>query len=280
MNLTEGQQTRLLMHVARIVPATDRAEWSRFWYAELWCQRYADPVRTTTDLHAGLIWDALWLRMERCRCSLRGTAMLCLATIAIACILALLLATCSVGSWGRFTSRLAEDYGRFLLASPLILLVTFLTASRRAVHASTTVRHVVSRCGWLLRAGFFMAKSTLIFSLAYLLGVGLCAPFTGAFPNTVAFLQIPLYVVLSVLALRWSFEDQERRCKHCLRLLRAPARVGRPSHNLLEWSGTALVCVRGHGVLSIPELETSWHQSNEWTQAIVEPFASSNEHLA
>ena len=280
MNLTEAQQTRLLVHIGRIVPASDRAEWSRFWYAELWCQRYADPVGTTTDLNAGLVWDALWLRMESCRCSLRGTAMVCLTAIALACTLALLLATCSVGSWEGFTGRLALEYGRFLLASPLVLLVTFLTAPRRAVHAGTTVKHALARCGWLPRAGFFLVKATLLFILAYLLGVGLCVPFAGSFPNTVAFLQIPLYVVLSVLALRWSFEDQERRCKHCLRLLEAPARVGRPSHNLLEWSGTALVCVRGHGILSIPELETSWHQTSEWTQAIVDPFASGNEQLA
>ncbi len=280
MNLTELQQTKLLLHVARIVPAADRAEWSRFWQAELWCHRHATHVPATTDLHAGLVWDALWIRMERFRCVLRGTAVLYLVTLALACTLALLLATYSIGSWQGVTAHLALDYGLFLVATPLVLLVTFLTAPRRAVHANLTVKHLAPRHAALLRASFFTVKATLHFILAYLVGATLCAPLAVSFPNTAAFLQIPLYVVLSVLALRWSFEDQERRCKHCLRLLESPARVGRPSHNLLEWSGTALVCVRGHGVLSIPELETSWHQSSEWTQAIVDPFTSSTEQLA
>lgn len=280
MNLTESQQTKLLLQVARIVPAVDRAEWSRFWHAELWCHRHSTHVQTTTDLHAGLVWDALWLRMESCRCVLRGTAMLCLLTLALACTLALLLATCSIGSWQGVAAHLVLNYGCFLIATPLVLLVTFLTAPRRAVHANPIVKHRASRHAGLLRASFFTMKAALLFVLAHLLSATLCAPLAVSFPNTAAFLQIPLYVVLSVLALRWSFEDQERRCKHCLRLLEAPARVGRPSHNLLEWSGTALVCLRGHGVLSIPELETSWHQTSEWTQAIVDPFTSGTERLA
>lgn len=280
MNLTEAQQIKLLLQVARIVPAADRAEWSRFWHAELWCHRHANHVRTTPDLHAGLVWDALWIRMERARCVLRGTAVLCLFTLALACTLALLLTTCSIGSWHGVLAHLALDYARFLIATPLVLLVTFLTAPRRAVHATPTAKHLVPRHAGFVRASFFTVKATLLFVIAYLLSATLCAPLAVSFPNPAAFLQIPLYVVLSVLALRWSFEDQERRCKHCLRLLQAPARVGRPSHNLLEWSGTALVCVRGHGVLSIPELETSWHQTSEWTQAIVDPFATSTEQLA
>ncbi len=280
MNLTEAQQTKLLLRVARIVPAADRAEWSRFWHAELWWHQHATHVRTTTDLHAGLVWDALWILMENSRCVLRGTAVLCLLTLALTCTLALLLTTCSIGSWQGVLAHFALDYGSFLVATPLVLLVTFLTAPRRAIHANPTLKHLVARHTGLVRATFFVVKANLLFVLAYLLSAALCAPLAVPFPNTAAFLQIPLYVVLSVLALRWSFEDQERRCKHCLLLLGAPARVGRPTHNLLEWSGTALVCVRGHGVLSIPELETSWHQTSEWTQAIVDPFTPSAEQLA
>jgi hypothetical protein len=41
--------------------------------------------------------------------------------------------------------------------------------------------------------------------------------------------------------------------------------VGRPSHNLLEWNGTELLCPDGHGHLSVPEMETSWCQSSRWT---------------
>jgi hypothetical protein len=43
-----------------------------------------------------------------------------------------------------------------------------------------------------------------------------------------------------------------------------PAGVGRPSHNLLEWNGTELTCRHGHGLLSVPEMETSWCRSSHW----------------
>ena len=45
--------------------------------------------------------------------------------------------------------------------------------------------------------------------------------------------------------------------KHCLRPLAEPVRVGRPSLNFLEWNGTELLCTEGHGLLSIPEIESS-----------------------
>jgi hypothetical protein len=64
--------------------------------------------------------------------------------------------------------------------------------------------------------------------------------------------------------LRWAFADQQQRCKQCLHLLATPARVGRPSYNLLEWNGTELLCKHGHGLLSVPEIETSWCQSSQW----------------
>lgn len=274
MTLTDAQEGRLLLRVARIVPAADRAEWTRFWRAELWYFRHAAPPPTTSDLYAGLLRDALWIRVESSRSALRGTAGQCLLTLLLLSSLALLLATCSIGSVHQVVAQLAGEYGRFLLATPLVLLVTFFTAPRRAVHANAPGRLLVPQRAALVRGAYFVAKASALFVLAYLLSASFCASLAISLPNTADFVRILLYVVLSVLALRWSFEDQERRCKHCLRLLDAPARVGRPSHNLLEWSGTALVCVRGHGVLSIPELETSWCQTSEWTQAIVGPFTT------
>ena len=286
MTLTERQQARLLRHAARIVPPADRAEWSRFWHAELWCPQhpadFGSGIRTrprATDLYAGLVCDALWLRYERCRCVLRGSVTLCLLTLALACNAALVLVACGLGRWQLVTAHLSLEYGRFLVATPLVLLVTFLTASRRPAHAAPRMDRPARCRDWLRRGSFFAAKAALLFVLAYLLSATLCMPLAASLPNTAAFLQIPIFVVLSVLGLRWSFEDQERRCKHCLYLLDAPARVGRPSHNLLEWSGTALVCARGHGVLSIPELETSWHQTSQWTQANAGPFRAGTEQL-
>jgi hypothetical protein len=72
------------------------------------------------------------------------------------------------------------------------------------------------------------------------------------------------FVLFALIGLRWAVRDQEERCKHCLRSLTTPARVGRPSHNLLEWNGTELSCKHGHGLLNIPEIETSWCQYSHW----------------
>ena len=267
MNAPERHESTFLRQASRLVPASDRSEWSRFWRAELWHRRHARRARArVTDLYAGLLRDALWLRTESWQSVLRGTATLCLLTLALACTAAGLAAVLAAGGWHTFTAHLSLEFSRFLFATPLVMLVTYLTASRRPVHTDPSPQRSAPRSFRLYGAAFFAAKSTLLFALAYLLSTAFCAPLALSFPNTAAFLQIPLFVVLSVLALRWTFEDQERRCKSCLRLLDAPARIGRPSHNLLEWNGTALLCKRGHGVLSIPELETSWHQSSEWTR--------------
>jgi hypothetical protein len=83
-------------------------------------------------------------------------------------------------------------------------------------------------------------------------------------PNGSMVAQLFGFVLANILALRWAVADQELRCKQCLRLLTAPARVGRPSRNLLEWNGTEAACKRGHGRLSVPEIETSWCQSSRW----------------
>jgi hypothetical protein len=77
-------------------------------------------------------------------------------------------------------------------------------------------------------------------------------------------LQILMFLGLCILALRWVLIDQRQRCPVCLRLLTNPSRVGQPSRNFLEWSGTELICVRGHGLLHVPETPTSWFDTQRW----------------
>ena len=79
-------------------------------------------------------------------------------------------------------------------------------------------------------------------------------------------LQELTFVLLALVGLRWSFEDHEQRCKDCLRSLASPERVGRPSHNLLEWSGTKQICLLGHGALSSPEMISSWCERSRWSE--------------
>lgn len=111
---------------------------------------------------------------------------------------------------------------------------------------------------------FLIAKFALLTSLVYLSSVALsygCAP---AASLTAGYFQFPGSFLALLLGYRWILQDQRRRCPECLRLLSNPARVGQPSCNFLAWNGTELFCSRGHGLLHIPELPTSWFSTQRW----------------
>ena len=65
-------------------------------------------------------------------------------------------------------------------------------------------------------------------------------------------------------AMRWALADQRGRCPVCLRLLANPVRIGHSSRILLEWHGTELVCLRGHGLLHVPERPAIWFSTQQW----------------
>jgi hypothetical protein len=148
---------------------------------------------------------------------------------------------------------------RSLIAAPHVLFVLLATASGR--HSGQGNPRWPF---WIKRYFFFGLKTLEILLLAFLLSVDLCLPLHAAIPLTADLLQLFAFVFFALIGLRWAIGDQEQRCKQCLRSLSTPARVGRPSHNLLEWNGTEQSCKHGHGRLSIPEIETSWCQSGRW----------------
>lgn len=254
----------LLCCVQGFVPGAQREDWLRTWQAELWHLHHNHRSRGTgrlpsvADLMIGLALDALWLRLEGWRCILSGTAGLCLASLVGLCSLCFALALALNGR--HLHPYLSGQLQRCALAAPLITFVCFATATSRHTQPAATGK--ANR--WLTRKVFFSVKTLLVFVLAFLLSSNLCRSLHASFPNTADFLQMLLFVPLAIVGLRWSLQDQDQRCMHCLRALAAPARVGRPSHNLLEWNGTELLCKQGHGLLSIPEIETSWRQSSEW----------------
>jgi hypothetical protein len=99
---------------------------------------------------------------------------------------------------------------------------------------------------------------------AYLVSLDITLPFHERYLFGSEIMQPQIFALVALLALRWGFEDQGTRCRHCLRSLSAPLRIGRPSWNFLGSNGTELRCPDGHGLLSVPEIETSWRQSSEW----------------
>ena len=257
----------LLRAAGRLVPAAQRAEWSRAWHAELWHKRHGERKAGgvggpgSHGLNAGLVCDALWLRAEIWRRRFERTALLCLASLAVLCLMAAMFALLLYGGRLATLVALADQLDSSLIAAPLIVLVTFAVAPRQPVEAAAPRKG----CLRLKRHTFFASKIGLLLLLSFLLSAEVCEPLHLAMPLVGGLLRIFCFVLFALLALRWALRDQEQRCNHCLRSLAEAARVGRPSRNLLEWNGTERACTEGHGRLSVPELETSWCRSSRWT---------------
>jgi hypothetical protein len=258
-------ERHLLSTVGRLVPAHEREEWSRTWQAELWYMRqrsrhrHVSPLAGITDLSIGLTRDALWLRTEDWRLAVSDTATLCLVSLLGLSLLSIMVALALAGGWHSLHLYLRDELTRSLMAAPPVLFVLLATAPRR--HSGQSISGWPF---WIKRHFFFVLKTFEILLLAFLLSVDLCIPLHTLVPLTSDLLQLFAFVFFALLGLRWGIDDQEQRCKHCLRSLSTPARVGRPSHNLLEWNGTEQSCKHGHGLLSIPEMETSWCRSSRW----------------
>jgi hypothetical protein len=261
-----GYERNLLSVVRWLVPAHEREEWSRTWQAELWYMhqrsrhRHVSPLAGVIDLSIGLTRDALWLRTERWRVGSSDTATLCLVSLLGLSVLSALVALILAGSWRSLDLYLRDEFTRSLIAAPHVLFVLLATAPHRHTGQSSISRWRF----WIRRKLFFLLKTVQVLVLAFLLSVDLCVPLHNLAPLTADLLQLFAFVFFALLGLRWAIGDQEQRCKHCLRSLTMPARVGRPSRNLLEWNGTERSCKHGHGLLSIPEMETSWCQSSRW----------------
>lgn len=257
---------KLLDLVERLVPCAEREEWSRAWQAELWHMhhrrgpRHRSAILAMADFTIGLTRDALWLRTESWRRTFTGTAVLCIASLFGLILLASLITLAPEANLHFIAASLGQQFDRSLFSAPLILFVAFASTSSRHIEQG---QHGRGRL-WVRQQAFLLGKATQVLVLAFVLSVDICQPMHRSLPDTTDFFQMFWFVLFSLIGLRWAIHDQEQRCKHCLQSLATPARVGRPSHNLLEWNGTELSCKRGHGLLSVPEMETSWCQSSRW----------------
>jgi MacB-like periplasmic core domain len=75
-----------------------------------------------------------------------------------------------------------------------------------------------------------------------------------------------LFLLSSMGVLAWAVLDQRRRCRVCYSRLGLAAHVGCPGCILLDWAGTELVCMEGHGMLHVPEMASSWQEPEQWTK--------------
>jgi len=257
---------KLLRLIEFVVPSSDRHEWIRNWQAELWHMHHRSrkqngfsALASTADFSVGLTRDALWLRTESWRRTFSGSAILCQATLFGLSLLSALMALLLKTNW----HGLAGQFDRSLVAAPLIVFVAYATAPPRQIEPGSASR-LAAR---IKRCAFFSAKLAQVLFASFLLSSDVMQPLRQSLPNVADVLQLFAFVFVALLGLRWAFRDQDQRCTHCLHTLATPARVGRPTHNLLEWNGSEMTCKHGHGLLSVPEMETSWCQSSHWIDA-------------
>lgn len=250
---------RLLVATQWLVPVMEREDWLRSWRAELWFRSHRPIARPTPDLFFGVVQDALWLRIEAVRQGLIGTPSLCILLLVSLLLIATIPAIIVAGSWDAFAQIALANLTRIVVESSLVAFVSL------AVAVTSLEENLSGPLRLRLKARlFFFAKMLLVLPLSWMVSTDLTWPLHSFLPFTALVLQSLLFVLFGLLGSRWSSLDSALRCQHCLCSLASPARVGRPSWNLLEFNGTELACKHGHGHLSIPEIETSWHQSSVW----------------
>ncbi|MGJ5817704.1 hypothetical protein [Paludibaculum fermentans] len=244
----------MLRSAAWLVPGEMRAEWLAEWSAELWHIQRRHRLKTT-GFCLGAFRDALWMR-RNCPPAMPSASWL---ESPIRCLgfLCLLATVCALA---------ALRYQRPGLPLPVrgpIGAMLYMALMTVPILAAITSLRLGSYPGqpnaW--RWAFFAAKVALVLFIV----------FSGVL-NLAAMLGLkvasgPLHCILigNVVGLRWALIDQRRRCPECLRLVTHPARIGVPSQIFLEWYGTEFVCVKGHGLLHVPEIPTTSFRTQSWT---------------
>lgn len=123
------------------------------------------------------------------------------------------------------------------------------------------------RLSWstrLRRWTFLASKLALLLPIVYLVSLDLAHLRAAIDPISSEYIQLVSSFSICLFGLRWALRDQRQRCPVCLRKLTNPARVGQPSRSFLAWNGTELICIGGHGLLHVPEMPTSWFNTQRW----------------
>ncbi len=153
-------------------------------------------------------------------------------------------------------SRVHVVFWTFLFSAGISILIVFPTLRFRMPN-------------WNPRAAaFFLAKTGLLLLNVLLFGIEfLRASSITMLGGADGYVAVAAWALVmgSTGALAWSIADQRQRCRVCLRRLGMAAHVGCTGCLLLDWAGTELVCVEGHGMLHVPEMVACWQDPDKWT---------------
>lgn len=237
----------ILRSAALLVHVEQRGEWFAEWSAEL---RYVTHGATVFCL--GAFQDAIWLRRNNPAPNARRTSGL---DSPLRCVLLLaILAAVSVFLALRLPLAAEERAARRLFPAYLFMIVVsvpVLSATTSLALGEYPGKNHFRR--WI----FFATKIALILPIVYCGSLDVAATVARAF-------QPHGFLVGLIVGLRWALVDQRRRCPVCLRPLTNPTRIGGPSRTFLEWYGTELICVYGHGLLYVPEIPSSCYTTQRW----------------
>jgi hypothetical protein len=280
----------LLRCASWLVPREQRDDWLAEWNAEL---LYVFKKRLDVNSHDwsevfrsasfcfGSFIDAFWLCFGKLRSegssprlqSPHGCLLLLSALTTVCCL------TCQlnhgVSSSPLYDAPDQQRFGSFVLQVLMALVVLPATTSFSLGDYSVGRSADFLEGAWRFKA-FLLAKLSLVMAVAYAGALGLTRiaewfSMLESWPSVYRWIwdsPVPIQslatIFISLFGLRWALRDQRQRCPVCLGLLSNPAFVGHRSQIFLAWSGTETICRRGHGLLHVPEVSTSWFHTQQW----------------
>jgi hypothetical protein len=164
--------------------------------------------------------------------------------------------------------RVRSVFGSFALGASLALIIALVGLRVRMPDPAQCRAALSVKRAWL-RVLFFAARPILLLSAVLLAGIEFThAPAITMIGGTDALTEpfsTWMFLLASMAAFAWSIHDHRRRCRVCHRRLGLAAHVGCRGCMLLDWSGTEMVCIHGHGILHIPEMLSSVQETERWT---------------
>jgi len=164
--------------------------------------------------------------------------------------------------------RVRSVLGSFALALALAMVIT-IAGLQLHIPAMDEINLKLDACRRSIQALFFCAKTSLLLAAVLIAGIefthAASITMTGGTDVLTEPLSTWLFLIGCMGVLSWSIYDQHRRCRVCLRRLGLATQVGCRGCMLLNWAGTEMVCIQGHGMLHVPEMTASWQESEQWT---------------
>jgi hypothetical protein len=250
----------ILRAASLLIPHCLRTEWFAEWNGELWYV-LRTPGSLKLSFCLGAFQDALWLRRNPCSEVAPGHAWLQSPWKTLCLLACLAAASTGIFLYAVDPVRAPHTYREYRVVILDYLFLTAVAFLLTSVTSSLSLGEYPeapsspARARRFYRWAFLAMKFLLIGPIVLFGTYDIVKLLSSARPMA---LHPHASLVLFVIAFRWALHDQRRRCPVCLRLLNESASIGQFSHNFLEWYGRELFCIKGHGLLHVPEIATTY----------------------